>query len=124
MTEILNRYEYNFIKDLIIKRRMQTQTHSKNNFSNDHNLEQPCNLVVKTNNVPIWTFLHFFVLRSLECKILLISKQAFYFKKMIFFNWNPGYLKCVFFFFQNACYLEKICISYKYTCPTNIKYLK
>lgn len=99
MTEILNRYdEYNFIKDLIIKRRMQTQTHSKNNFSNDHNLEQPCNLVVKINNVPVWTFLHFFVLRSLECKILLISKQAFYFKKMIFFNWNPGYLKCVVFF--------------------------
>lgn len=96
MTEILKRRECNFIKDLIIKRRMQTHTHSKNNFSNDHNLEQPCNLVVKTNNVPIWTFLHFFVWRTLKCKILLISEQAFYFQKMIFFNWNPGYLKCVF----------------------------
>lgn len=70
-----------FIKDLIIQRRMQThmythmRTHRMRSFSDEHNRRQPCNLAVNTNKLPVWTFLYFFVLTSLEWKLTMSANK-------------------------------------------------
>lgn len=47
-------------------------------------------LAVNTDTLPACTFLYFFVLSSLKCKIHSLNKRAFYFKKN-YFDWNPNY---------------------------------
>lgn len=55
-------------------------------------------LVVNTDTLPACTFLYFFVLSSLKCKIHSLNKRAFYFKKIVLI----GILIILKLFFQSG----------------------
>lgn len=69
---------------------MQTHTHTVKIIFLMTTIWDSLALVVNTDTLPACTFLYFFVLSSLKCKIHSLNKRAFYFKKNRF-DWNPNY---------------------------------
>ena len=81
-------------------------------------------LAANTNRLPVWTFLYFFELTSLECKITMSANKwgNLTTLKKLFPSFGIPVISNFFFFFgQIHIYLEKILISHKYTCHIIIK---